>query len=156
MPASAKLLHRYVPLVAARLGVIAPPAPLLRLYAPRVAPSYRGVCATCTAPYLHTHPVVDRGCHIAAFYAVVAVITPRRFALPIRRRGSIVRFDRRAVTMMICPSESYVIRRRVGTYCRSASRLWRAARAADVLRASDALLTYRDARASRRCRSPLI
>ena len=37
--------------------------------------------------------------------------------------------------MMICPSEGYVIRRRVGTYCRSASRLRRAARAADVLRA---------------------
>ena len=117
--------------------------------------SYRGVCTTCTALYLHTHPV-DRGCHTAAFNAVAAAITPRRFVLPIRRHGRAASFDHSAVTMMICPSEGYVIRRRVGTYCRSASRLWRAARAADVLRASDALLTYRDARASRRCRSPLI
>ena len=60
---------------------------------------------------------------------------PRRFVLPIRRRGSVVRFDRSVVTMMICPSEGYVIRRRVGTYRRSASRLRRAVCAADVLRA---------------------
>ena len=96
--------------------------------------SYRDVCATCTALSLHTHPV-DRGCHIAAFYAVAAAIMPRRFVLPIRRRGSVVRFDRSVVTMMICPSEGYVIRRRVGTYCRSASRLRRAICAANVLHA---------------------
>jgi len=73
--------------------------------------------------------------HIAAFYAVVAAITPRRFVLPIRRHGRAVRFDRSAVTMMICPSEGYVIRCRVGTYRRSASRLRRAICAADVLHA---------------------
>jgi len=115
------------------LGVIAPPALLLHLYAPRIAIIVSRVCATCTALSLHTHPV-DRSCHIAAFYAVAAAITPRRFVLPIRRRGSVVRFDRSAVTMMIYPSEGYVIRRRVGTYRRSASRLRRAVCAADVLR----------------------
>ena len=55
--------------------------------------------------------------------------------LPIRRHGRAARFDRSAVTMMICPSEGHVIRRRVGTYRRSASRLRRAVCAADVLRA---------------------
>ena len=58
----------------------------------------------------------------------------RRFVLSIRRHGRAVRFDRRAVTMMICPSEGHVIRRRVGTYCRSASRPGLAVCAADVLR----------------------
>ena len=111
-----------------------PPAPLLAYTLRRSPSSYHGVCATCTALYLHTHPV-DRGCHIAAFYAVVAAITPRRLVLPIRRHGHTARFDRRAVTMMICTSEGYAIRRRVGTYRRSASRLRRVACAADVLRA---------------------
>ncbi len=119
-------------------------------YTLRGSPSlYRGVCATCTALCPHTHPV-DRGCHIAAFYAVIAVITPRRFVLPIRRRGRTDRFDRSAVTMMICTSEGYVIRRRVGTYRRSASRLRRAVCAADVLRAirraTDLSRQRRDAR----------
>jgi len=59
----------------------------------------------------------------------------RALVLPIRRHGNVVRFDRSAVTMMICPSEGYVTRRRVGTYHRSASRLRRAVCAADVLRA---------------------
>lgn len=35
------------------------------LYARGSPSSYRGVCATCTALCLHTHPV-DRGCHIAS------------------------------------------------------------------------------------------
>ena len=103
-------------------------------YTLRGSPSSYRVYATCTALYLHTH-AVDRGCHIAAFYAVIAVITPRRFVLSIRRRGRTARFDRSTVTMMICTSEGYVIRRRVGTYRRSASRLRRAVCAADVLRA---------------------
>jgi len=59
----------------------------------------------------------------------------RALVLPIRRHGCATRFDRSAVMMMICPSEGYVIRCRVGTYCRSASRLRRAVYAADVLRA---------------------
>ena len=116
------------------LGVVALPAPPLAYTLCGSPVSYRDVCAACTALYLHAHPV-DRGCHIAAFYAVAAAITPLRLVLPIYRHDHAVRFDRRAVTMMICASEGCVIRRRVGTYRRSASRLRRAARAADVLRA---------------------
>ena len=136
MPASAKLLHRYA-------------SPLVAIVSPR------RYCAVHTAVSLIRS--ADRHHRIATFALLalrfpyirilsIAVAILRHFmlsppqsrralVLPIRRRGSVVRFDRSAVTMMICPSEGYVIRRRVGTYRRSASRLRRAVCAADVLRA---------------------
>ena len=158
MPASAKLLHRYA-------------SPLAAIVSPR------RYCAVHTAVSLIRS--ADRHHRIATFALLalrltyirilsIAVAILRHFmlsppqsrralVLPIRRHGCAARFDRSAVTMIICPSEGYVIRRRVGTYCRSASRLRRAICAVDVLYTPfDALPTYRDARASRRLRSPLI
>lgn len=102
-------------------GVVAPPAPLLHLYAPRVA-----IVVSRRLCYLHCALPTYTSCRSRLSYCGI---------LCCRRRNRAARFDRRAVTMMICPSESHVIRRRVGTYRRSASRLRHAICAADVLHA---------------------
>ena len=145
MPASAMLLHQYTSPIAAivRYCAVHTAVSLIRSAGRhhRIA-----VCATCTAPYPHTHPV-DRGCHIAAFYAVVAVITPRRLVLPIRRRG---RYDDDLPERKLChtaPSRYVSPLHFSTTACRLRRR---------CVAPSDALPTYRDAHASHRCRSPFI
>ena len=157
MPASAKLLHRYASLIAAivlprRYCAARTAASLIRSvgrhrriarlrYLHCALPTY--ACCRSRLPYCGTAVFYCLlRCHAIAVSAALLfddlpsrLRCSRRLVLPIRRHGCTARFDRSAVTMMICPSEGYVIRRRVGTYCRSASRLRRAICAADVLHA---------------------
>ena len=116
-----------------RLGVIAPPAPLFHLYAPRVAIIVS--LFALLALRLTYIRILSIAVAILRHFMLSPPQSRRAPVLSIRRHGCAVRFDHRVVTMIICPSEDYVTRRRVGKYRRSASRLRRAVCAADVLRA---------------------
>lgn len=143
MPASAKLLHWYASLIAAivsprRYCAVRTAASLIRS-----AGRYHRIAAFALLAlrftYIRILSIAVTYCVTAVFYIACCAVMLLRYPLhcssTIRRHGSAARFDHRAVTMMICASEGYVIRRRVATYRRSASRLRRAVCAADVLRA---------------------
>ena len=133
------LLHRYVPSVAA---IVSP----RRYCAARTAASpirsadrHHRIAAFALLALRLTYirilsSIAVAYCVTAVFYtaccAVMLLRYPLHYSLTIRRHGSAARFNRSAVTMMICTSEGYVIRSRVGTYRRSASRLRRAVCAA--------------------------